>query len=99
MHVDGVGGFARPEERTAENVQAEVMGLPLRVLVGARGGQEGQLQGREESRESWRGRFVLPVHAHPVVPRELPRHTVHSQNKQAGIWHPRESPSQVLFLH
>lgn len=39
VHVDGVGGLARPEQCPAVDVDAEVVGLPVWALVWARSGQ------------------------------------------------------------
>lgn len=39
VDVDGVGGLTRPEEHPAVDVDAEVVGLPIRVLARARRGQ------------------------------------------------------------
>lgn len=39
VDVDGVGGLARPEQRPAVDIDAEIVGLPVWVLVLARGGQ------------------------------------------------------------
>lgn len=43
VDVDGVGGLARPEQRPAVDVDAEVMRLPVWVLVLAQGGQNERL--------------------------------------------------------
>lgn len=43
VDVDGVGGLARPEQRPAVDVDAEVVRLSVCALAGARGGQEGGL--------------------------------------------------------
>lgn len=43
VHVDGVGGLARPEQRPAVHVDAEIVRLPVRALVRAGRGQNGRL--------------------------------------------------------
>ena len=45
VDVDGVGGLARPKQRPAVDVNAEVMRLPVRVLALARRGQNEGLEG------------------------------------------------------
>lgn len=43
VDIDGVGGLARPEQRPAVDVDAEIMRLPVWVLVLAQGGQNERL--------------------------------------------------------